>query len=160
MTVNSYRERDANFDRYVTFGWAPFDDRPTGDPRLDNNAFFFEHLRSEVDQQLISRGYVRVKGGAPDLKVRAYVHLRQEVHSGGALLPPQYPPPESAETEVQETGTLWIDVIDTATDKLAWRGWAEGPIDGLVDNQAWLEQKIGEIVTRIMEKFPSHMVMF
>lgn len=160
MSVNSYTERGANFDRYVTFGWAPPDDRPTGDPRLDNNAFFFERLQSEVDGQLISRGYVRVKGDTPDLKVHAYVNIRQEVQSSGAIQPPQYPPPNTPGPYVQEAGTLWIDVIDTATGKLAWRGWAEGPIDGLVDNQAWLEQKTGEIVSRIMEKFPTHMAVF
>src|SRR5262245_61865217 len=154
MTVNSYTERGAQFDRYATYGWVLPDDRPTGDPRLDNNPFFFERLQSEVDGRLISRGYVRMKGGTPDLKVRAYVNLRQEVHAGGANPPPGYSERYTPQPYVQETGTLWIDVIDTRTDTIAWRGWAEGPIDGLIDNQAWLEQRIGEIVSRIMEKFP------
>jgi len=144
MTVNSYIERGANFDRYLTYAWSPPDDRPTGDPRLDHNTFVFEYLQSEVDGQLIGRGYVRVKGGAPDLTVRAFVKVHEELLQ------------TAGESSVQETGALWIDAIDTRTGTTVWSGWAAGPIDGLVDNQDWLERKIGEVVARIMEKFPAH----
>jgi hypothetical protein len=160
IAINSYTERGADFAQYLTFAWAPFDDRSTGDPRLDNNPFFFDALQSEVDGQLIRRGYVRVKGGTPDLRVQAYVKIRQEVQSNGVEWPAGYSPRHAAAGSVQDAGTLWIEITDTASGNVAWRGWAEGTVEGLVDNQVWLEQKVGEIVSRILEKFPARPIVF
>jgi hypothetical protein len=46
--------------------------------------------------------------------------------------------------------------VDTGSNKLVWRGWAESSLDGIIDNQTWLEQKIDQAVTRIMAKMPRH----
>ena len=47
-----------------------------------------------------------------------------------------------------------IDVVDGRTRALLWRGWAAGDIDGLVDNQSWLEAQVGQAVARILERLP------
>ena len=54
-----------------------------------------------------------------------------------------------------DAGTIVIDLIDARSRRLVWRGWAEGGIDGVVDDQASMEQRIDEAVARILEKFPS-----
>jgi hypothetical protein len=53
-----------------------------------------------------------------------------------------------------EAGTLVLDFVDTRTNRLVWRGWAEDTVDGVIDNQDWMEQKIDEAVTRILETRP------
>ena len=58
-------------------------------------------------------------------------------------------------TEVYDQGTLVIDLVDAHTDTLLWRGWAKGSIDGVIDNQQWMEQRIDEAVARIMRALPS-----
>ena len=56
-----------------------------------------------------------------------------------------------------DAGTLMIDLVDTRTNKLVWRGWAEGSIEGAIDNQDWMERRIGEAVGRIMERLPHNL---
>jgi hypothetical protein len=54
------------------------------------------------------------------------------------------------------TGTLFIDFIDTRTNRLAWRGWAEGSVDGVIDDQRWMEKVIDETVAKILARLPRH----
>jgi hypothetical protein len=35
-----------------------------------------------------------------------------------------------------------------------WRGWARGSLDGAINDQAWLEERVDEAVARIMERLP------
>ena len=53
-----------------------------------------------------------------------------------------------------DAGSLVIDMVDGGTRALLWRGWAEGDIGGLVDNQSWLEARVGQAVARILERLP------
>ena len=45
MTVSSHVDRGIDFARYRTYDWGPADALPTGDPRLDRNPFFKDHVR-------------------------------------------------------------------------------------------------------------------
>ena len=162
MTVNSYAEHGVDFGQYLSYGWAPAEERPTGDPRLDNNPFFYERLQAEVERQLTRRGYLKTTTEQPDLLVHPYVNLHEEVDPNGvdrraangydrraANLEGNAPEPF-----VYEAGTLWIDVVDARASRVVWRGWAEGNVEGVLSNQAFMEQKIDEVVARILEKFP------
>ena len=51
------------------------------------------------------------------------------------------------------TGTITIDLVDSQTGKLVWRGWSDGTLDG-IDAQAVIEARVDQAVTRIMEKLP------
>ena len=55
---------------------------------------------------------------------------------------------------IRGAGTLFIDLVDRRTNRLVWRGWAAGSIEGLIDDQAWLEKRIDETVARIMLRLP------
>jgi hypothetical protein len=55
---------------------------------------------------------------------------------------------------VYDAGTMVIDVFDTDTRALLWRGWAEGTFDRVIDNQRALEQRIDEVVAKIMARYP------
>jgi hypothetical protein len=35
-----------------------------------------------------------------------------------------------------------------------WRGWAEDSINGVIDNQEWMEQAIDQAVARILRQLP------
>jgi hypothetical protein len=47
-----------------------------------------------------------------------------------------------------------IDVVDTRTSKVVWRGWAQDSMNGVIDNQDRLAAQIDKAVTRMMERFP------
>lgn len=53
-----------------------------------------------------------------------------------------------------EAGTLVLDIVDARTNRVIWRGWAERGMDGVIDNQEWMEEEIDEVVTRILERLP------
>jgi len=58
---------------------------------------------------------------------------------------------------VYDAGTILIDLVEPHTNKVIWRGWAEGAMDGVVDNQAWMEATVNHAVTRIFERLPHHL---
>ena len=56
MTVSSHVDRSLNFAQYRTFDWGPADALPTGDPRLDRDPFFKDHVQGAVERGLATRG--------------------------------------------------------------------------------------------------------
>lgn len=131
-----------------TYAWAQGPAKATGDPRLDSNRFFEERVEAAVDDALKSRGFV--KGDAPELLVKYHASVVQDVYVSGA---------EQSEgrsgLSVYDKGTLVIDLADAADDRLLWRGWAEDAIDGVVDDQRLMEQRIDDAVARIMKRLPT-----
>jgi len=68
MTVSSHVERGLDFAKYRTYEWGPADALPTGDPRLDGNPFFKDHVQGAVEKQLAGRGLGLVTPGtSPNL---------------------------------------------------------------------------------------------
>ena len=53
-----------------------------------------------------------------------------------------------------EHGTLVIDLVDTKTNKVVWRGWAQDSMNGIIDNQERLEKQVDEGVTKMMMLLP------
>jgi hypothetical protein len=152
MQVNSFIERGADISRYHSYQWAPADTQATGDPRLDNNPFFAERLQMEVDKQLGSRGFEKTSADTPDLVVHYHASVAQEIDANGA--DQRSVSCEDCEPYVYDAGTIVVDLVDARTKRLVWRGWAEGSLDGAIDNQTFMERRVGEAVARIMERLP------
>ena len=154
INVSSYAERGVDFAQYHTYNWGPLAERTTGDPRLDSNPFFNDRIRADVERQLTRRGYVKTTTGQPDLTIHYHARIGQEVDVNGADRRAGYCGDGDCQPFVYEAGTLLFDLVDTHTNRVIWRGWAEGSVDGVVDNQEWMEQKIDEIVAKVLEKLP------
>ena len=151
--VRSYLARGVDLRQHRTYNWARDEARPTGDPRLDNNRFFEERVQAAVDEQLANRGFE--KTDSPDLIVRYHAGVTQDFHNPGAGHPGEC---DECQPEVYDQGTLLIDLADAHTDRLVWRGWATGSIDGVIDDQQWMERRIDEAVARIMRELPPRRV--
>jgi hypothetical protein len=156
MKVYSYTEHGANLAQYATYDWGVLEQRTTGDPRLDNNPFFQERVQAQTDRELTRRGYVKATIGQPDLTVVYRTRIRQEIDLNGADRPDAYAycAEGGCEPFAYDSGTLLIDLVDSRTKQVVWRGWAEGSVEGVVNNQAWMEKKIDEVVARIFEDCP------
>jgi uncharacterized protein DUF4136 len=152
MRVNSFVERGSDLTRYRTYEWASDDELVTGDPRLDDNPFFLERLQADVDHHLAVRGFEKTVVGPPDLLVHYHVRIDQRLDVNSADR--KYGYCDNCEPYVYDAGTILIDFVDARTRKLVWRGWAEGTMEGFIDNQDWMEQRIEEAVTRILARFP------
>ena len=154
VKVNSYLERGADLTRYRTYDWGAPDSWTTGDPRLDNNPFFQERVRADVDKQLAGRGFEKTMSGRPDLRLHYHASFTQRIDTNGLDEARGYCDNHDCQPYVYEAGTLLLDFVDTRTNRVVWRGWAEGSVDGVIDNQQWLEQRVDDAVKRILARLP------
>jgi len=163
LRVHSFTERDVEFGRYRTYKFAPGELRSTGDPRLDGNRFFAERIQADVDDMLKARGYEKTTNPRADVLVHYHASVSQEIelNEGRNDCVPltvtsatANSVPDNCRPYIYDAGTLLIDLVDGRSNKLLWRGWAEGAIDGVIADQRALEQRVDESVRRILEKLP------
>jgi hypothetical protein len=50
-----------------------------------------------------------------------------------------------------------LDVVDTRTDRVIWRGWAQDSLEGVIGNQDRMERMINQAVARMLERFPRNL---
>jgi hypothetical protein len=159
LTVNSFAERGVDLQRYLTFNWGPSATFSTGDPRLDNNRFVDERLRTQIERELASRGFEKTTSEPPDVLVHYHVSVRQEIDIRTLDHGDESCDEAGCERYVYDAGSLFIDFVEPGTGRLVWRGWAEGSVDGLIDSQERLEERIDEAVARILDLLPRRLVV-
>ena len=157
LRVNSYLERGADLTRYRTYNWGPPDTWATGDARLDNNPFFRDRIRAGVDTEMTSLGFEKTTSEQPDLRLHYHASFTQRIETDGIDEEYGYCPRGDCQPYVYEAGTILIDFVDTRSNRVVWRGWAEGSVDNLVDNQQWLDERVDAAVKRIMARVPRRM---
>lgn len=152
VQVNSYAVPKADLRTYRTYAWEPGELGQTGDPRLDNNSFFRERVQKAADGQLVFRGYQKATTGKADMLVHIHARVAQRINSSEI---------DRANCEqgecrayVYDHGTLLLDFVDARTNALIWRGWAERSLDGVVDDQEWMNQAIDRAVSSIFGRLP------
>jgi Domain of unknown function (DUF4136) len=159
MNVSSHVERGIDFARYRTYDWGPADLLPTGDPRLDRNPFFQDHVQGAVEKQLAARGFAIARSGTPDLLIHYHATINQRIdvdqldHEYGYC----YDDGCRAGVVEHEAGTLVLDIVDTRTNRVVWRGWAQDSVEGVLSNEVRMAQKINEGVTRMLARLPPTM---
>lgn len=154
IRIGSFVERGVDIRQYHSYSWGPPDTFSTGDPRLDNNRFFDERVRAQVEKALAARGFSKAAAGDPDLLVHYHASVAQEIDVRNIDTRYGYCAQADCRPFVYDAGTLFVDLVDPGTNKVVWRGWAEGSVDGVIDNQAWMEARIDEAVARILAKLP------
>lgn len=156
MTVSSHVEHGLDFAPYHSFDWGPPDALPTGDPRLDRDPFFKDHVQGAVEKGLAARGIALQTSGTPDLLIHYHANIRQRIDVNRidrayGYCPETNCPPETVE---YEAGTLVLDVIDARTNRLIWRGWAQKGIGNMLHDRDTMARTIDEAVTRMLERLP------
>ncbi len=154
MQVNSFVERGADVRQFKTYQWGAPDTWSIGDPRLDNNRFFDERVRARVEAELSRRGYEKAPG-KPDFVLHYHASVTQEISSIDLDRSVTPRADEDRRPTVFDKGTLFVDIVEPGSERLLWRGWAEGSIDGVVDNQRVMEEQIDKAVARIIAQLPS-----
>ena len=154
IRIDSYVERGADVGRYRSYTWGPSDAFSTGDPRLDNNRFFSERVEAAVDRRLRDRGLEKTGASAADLVIHIHARMDQRLDTNAIDREYRHCDVAVCRPMVYDAGTLMLDFIDARTNRLAWRGWAEGSLDGVVDDQRWMEETIDKSIDRILTRFP------
>ena len=157
MNVNSYASRGSDFRHYRTYNWSPPDTRPTGDPRLDNNRFFDERIRGQVEQELERRGFTKTAPQQADVLVHYHASVSQQIDVRDLDNSRSYCADHDCRPFIYDKGTLFVDLVEPRTNRLIWRGWAEGSVDGVIDDQNSMESLIDEAVAKLLARLPSRL---
>lgn len=153
LHVYSFTERGADVSRYRTYDWAVLPPQETGDPRLDSNPFFHDRMHQAVEKELAKRGFEKADSAEAQLLLHYHVSITQKIDLGAA--DPNFGVCDSCRPTVYDAGTLLIDLMDSRTNKLLWRGWVERGFDNAIDNQNLMEARVDEAVRKIFEKLPN-----
>ena len=156
LTVSSQFDRAADFAQYRTFQWGPADALPTSDPRLDQNAFFRDHLEGAVEKHLASRGWTLASSDTPDILIHYHANVRQRIDVN--RIDQQYGSCYATDCDIRvmeyEAGTLVLDFVDARTNRVVWRGWAQNSMNGIFDHPDRMERMINEAVERMLARLP------
>ena len=157
MGAGSHVESGLDFSRLRTYEWGSPDAFPIGDPRLDKNSIFLDHLQGAVEKQLAAHGYERVVTGRPQLLIHfhASVSKRLDVNVADARYGYCLDQGCRAGVAEYEAGTLIVDVIDARTNRLIWRGWAQDSVDGVLEDRDRMVRLVDTGVSRMFASFPA-----
>jgi hypothetical protein len=157
-------DKSADFRRLTTYAWLPEAPERMQDSRI-NYMLLEPRVKSSADIDLRLKGYQKVDGVVADFMVGYHVTKDEETsldelnafygyapaygywgrgRSGAGL------PDNLVERFVR--GTLILDIVDVASKKLIWRGYASA----VIDPDAPLEDKteiIQEATEKILENF-------
>ncbi|HZM69717.1 MAG TPA: DUF4136 domain-containing protein [Candidatus Cryosericum sp.] len=153
--VGAEYDRQADFSKYKTYSWGKKPD--TGKAEAD------ARIMEVVDAQLKTKGWERVEGGPSDAVLAAIAIIREDqqidtAYSGwGSGWNWSGPGPlAGAATTVRtdnRVGTLVVDIFDTGTKKVVWRGTAKGTLSPEADVEV-NRRKLQQAVTRLFKGFP------
>ena len=156
MNVSSHVERGLDVSRYHTYDWGPADALPVGDPRLEGDPFFQDHLRGEVEKAMARRGFEWSAAEGPDLLLHYHANITERLDVDRLDVQRGYCGENGCDvpTLQYEAGTLVIDAIDARTNRLIWRGWAQSAVSGMLADQDTMARQINEAVARMFNQFP------
>jgi hypothetical protein len=156
MSVSSHVERSLDITQYHSYDWGPADALPTGDPRLDKDPFFQDHLQGAVEKELAAKGFGWSTPGTADLLIHYHANISERIDVDRMDRERGYCYADGCSPPVveYEAGTLVLDIVDARTNRLIWRGWAQGSVKGMLDSQDTMARQINEAVTRMFTTFP------
>lgn len=138
-----------DFSRYKTYSWIEV---KAGDP------LWVDRIEAAVDSQLVAKGWSRVNGGG-DASVCAFASTRAQPRLetfytgfGGGWRWRGFGD-GFAYTEINTIpiGTLVVDIFDSASKQLIWRGNAE---DAMSEKPEKNEKKMEKAVEEMFKHFP------
>ena len=149
-----------------TYAWAPDGQPGAGDPRVDND-IIRERIRTAVDTNLAAKGYRQVSPGEAKLLVAYHVGLQNKTdYSATSTGPPgggmacgrrgcirgygwgMYGAPMDVDVRAINyvEGALMLDLIDTASGKLAWRATSQKRVDEKDGAQDGLNAMVADMI--------------
>jgi hypothetical protein len=148
MKVTTDYSHSADFGQYKTYSWL----------KVEADPLWVDRIQSAVDAKLLEKGWTKVADGG-DAAVSAFVSTatKPEIRTfydtfGGGWYWRDFGD-GVAYTTVDNIpiGTLVVDIFDTATKKLIWRGVGT---DTISDKPSKNEKKLEKAVDEMFAHFP------
>ncbi len=159
---------DISFTNLKSYSWVPGTPTKTGNIKLDSNSLMHSRIKTEIDNWLKAHGYEKQHQAQADFLVTYYVTVEKKTevlvindyygypgdwdygyygyHGYGGGFSREY-------VNEYDYGTLIIDIVNSKTQKLMWRG----TVGGQVYESERPKKKIARIakaVDRILRNFP------
>ncbi len=159
---------NAKLAKYKTYAW--YQDKPAAEADFDKgfNASLDKNIRAAVEQELQEKGYRKATGKA-DVLVAYDVSVSVPVekdkpenfapgfgYSYGYMAGYRYKYgdanlPGYRSVDLFKQGTLILDVVDSKTKELIWRGWTEGAISNFKAKPATVQKEVETILIKLPE---------
>lgn len=157
ITIDADKKLNTDFSKYKTYGWAS-----QIDDKLDPGLYFLndlalkERIRNAIGYEMDGRGY-NYKRQSPDLLVNFRVFDQPATIRGFTGYGTTYfgskevREPEDVTTFEIKPGSIIINLVDTKTGQVVWRGLASG----LTTNNGFdrRNNKIREAVTLLFNEY-------
>jgi len=148
VTSNSMPGID--FSKYHTYKWVPIE----GAVQL--NQIVDAQIKQSVDSQLAGKGLTKTDSDKADLFIGYQASLSQEkewnaygmgggLRWGGGMA--------TAQQSTISTGTLVLDMYDTATKQLVWTGRVSKTLDAGA-NQAKKQKNLDKAMQKLLKNYP------
>jgi Domain of unknown function (DUF4136) len=143
-------DHSANFGQYKTYSWLKVE---AGD------SLWQDRVQRDVDDELMAKGWMRVPtGGDAAVSAIGSTHNEQQLNTfynglGGGWGWGGFGGFGTATTTVQNIpiGNLVVDIFNTNTKKLIWRGTAEKALSGKPEKN---EKKLRDELRDMFKNFP------
>jgi hypothetical protein len=132
----------ADFSKYKTWSWRA--GTPAQNPVAD------KQVRQDVEARLAAHGLTRVdSGGTLDVTYHAAGENQISTEKLG-YKEPEFQT-EATRVKYVRAGSILLDMIDTATGKVVWRGQAQGVANPTYTD---IQKKIDAAMDKLFEHFP------
>ena len=155
--IRVYSDHDPDYDlkKYTTFNWVKKENIELGNNPLYYNELNDKRIKSAVQEQLTSRGY-SLSENKPDMVVHYHIIVDDQsivtTDPHGYFYSPYWMRLRTNVYQYRE-GTLIIDLMDSKSNNLIWRGWASSAIEGVYTPDQ-IDGLIKTAVAKIFRKFP------
>ena len=157
------QDKNVNFGQYHTFNWANADVRTGANP-VYHSDLILRNIQENLGTELNVRGLS--ESDQPDLKIIVHTYTEnktQRVMNGGYGYPSygfgwgrrfyspfMYSYGSGYQNYHYTEGTMVVDMVDTHTNHLVWRGIAQGALNG----PRGLEREIAKGIHKMMKRYP------
>ncbi len=155
-------DSSVNFQALKTYSWLDSKALESDDPRI-SNTLFNDRVKAAVDRELARKGFVKSEGEV-DFKVVYHLSIDRKIREdnlnahygyypyGWGYRHPMYVDTSSRIREYDE-GTLIVDVVDPAAERLWWRGSHSATVRKSTGPEK-ATQRVNDAVARIMANYP------
>jgi len=139
-------DQQVRFENYRTFGWFPRSDSVS----TDLSPLEERRLLNVIEDELKEKG-MTYSEDSPDLLVTYHTFTKDvtEIQSTGD----GYTAVSNTRAQTYTDGTFMLDLIDANTEKLVWRGIAEGTGDENPSPQQ-VSENIEKAVKKLLGEYP------
>ena len=166
ISVNTDFNPTYDFSSLKTYSWVNDGAAPSRDTRI-NNDLIIDRVRSAVEADLAAKGFQKVEGRDADIQISWHGGIEKKLrvdtidhyyspYGYGALYRDPFWNGRTMRTSTAreyEVGTLIIDILDPAKNKLIWRGSGSKTLPS-ESNAKDTTKRINEAIAAILKDFP------